>query len=131
MTLLKDLLGNQLNEVVEPVDPNLALEEQMEILEQRLAAAKRGLSFAHKLKNPAQKKKHMALIFTNLNKISGALKKVITQVGQFDRAASDYENDMGREAADRTAHHDDAEQQPNNWADRPLMKDKGGNWATA
>lgn len=86
MTLLSDLLDIQLNEVVEPVDPTLALEEQLEILEQRLGAAKRGLGFANKLKNPAQKKKHMALVFTNLNKIRGSLSKVIEAVGQFDRA---------------------------------------------
>ena len=90
MTLLTDLLDIQLNEVVEPVDPTLALEEQLEILEQRLAAAKRGLGFANKLKNPAQKKKHMALVLTNLNKIRAHLSKVIDQVAQFDRAERSY-----------------------------------------
>jgi inorganic triphosphatase YgiF len=90
MTLLSELLDIQLNEVVEPVDPTLAMEEQLEILEQRLSAAKRGLGFANKLKNPAQKKKHMALVFTNLNKIRGSLSKVIDQVAQFDRAERGY-----------------------------------------
>lgn len=87
MTLLSELLDVQLNEVVEPVDPTLALEEQLSILEQRLAAAKRGLGFANRLKNPAQKKKHMALVLTNLNKIRGSLTRVIDEVSQFDRAA--------------------------------------------
>lgn len=105
MTLLSDLLDIQLNEVVEPVDPTLALEQQLEILEQRLSAAKRGLSFAHKLKNPAQKKKHMALIFTNLNKIRGSLSKVIEQVGQFDRAERSHEASMSDRSGRAEADH--------------------------
>lgn len=88
MTLLKDIL--RLVEVTEPVDPGLPLEDQIEILEKRLAAAKRGLGFANKLKNPMQKKKHMALVLTNLNKIRSSLGKVIEYIAQFDRAESDY-----------------------------------------
>jgi hypothetical protein len=99
MTLLRELFDVQLNEVVEPVDPTLALEEQLEILEQRLAAAKRGLGFANKLKNPAQKKKHMALVLTNLNKIRGHLGKVIDEVSQFDRAEKGYNAGAGYEPA--------------------------------
>lgn len=98
MTLLSDLLDIQLNEVVEPVDPTLALEQQLEILEQRLGAAKRGLGFANKLKNPAQKKKHMALVFTNLNKIRGSLSKVIEQVGEFDRQFNKAEQSYHQQA---------------------------------
>ncbi len=85
MTLLKELF-----ETVEPVDPTIAIEEQLEILEQRMSAAKRGLGFANKLKNPAQKKKHMALVLTNLNKIRGSLTRVIDQIAQFDRAETSY-----------------------------------------
>lgn len=90
MTLLSELI--QINEVVEPVDQSLDLEEQMELCEQRMAAAKRGLGFANKLKNPAQKRKHMALVLGNLNKIRGNLTRVINQMSQFDKAAQDYEH---------------------------------------
>lgn len=95
MTLLTDLV--KINEVTEPVDPSLTLEDQLEILEQRIAAAKRGLGFANKLKNPAQKKKHMGLVLTNLNKIRGNLNQVIGLITQFDRTASDYETRFGNE----------------------------------
>ena|SRR5271157_2892871 len=96
MTLLSELM--QINEVVEPVDASLAVEDQLEILEQRIAAAKRGLGFANKLKNPMQKKKHMALVLTNLNKIRGNLSKVITQMAEFDRAADEHEKGSDLEA---------------------------------
>lgn len=94
MTLLKTLY-HQINETVEPVDPNLELEEQLDILEQRLSAAKRGLGFANRLKNPAQKKKHMSLVLTNLNKIRGNLSKVIDALGHqedFERVERSYQN---------------------------------------
>jgi phage shock protein A len=93
MTLLKEIF--QMNEVVEPLDPSMGIEDQLEALEQRVAAAKRGLGFANKLKNPAQKKKHMALVLTNLNKIRGSLSKVITQMAQFDKAEDAYDRGAG------------------------------------
>jgi hypothetical protein len=92
MTLLSELF--QINEATQPVDPTLAIEEQLEILESRMAAAKRGLGFANKLKNPAQKKKHMALVLSNLNKIRGNLTRVINQMAQFDNAERDHEASM-------------------------------------
>ncbi len=98
MTLLSELM--QINEVVEPVDASLAVEDQLEILEQRIAAAKRGLGFANKLKNPMQKKKHMALVLTNLNKIRGNLSKVISQMAEFDKAEGGYEAGAGYEHVD-------------------------------
>jgi hypothetical protein len=91
MTLLKDMIN--LVEVTQPVNPELPLEDQLEILEGRLAAAKRGLGFANKLKNPVQKKKHMALVLTNLNKIRASLGKVIEIASQFERAERDYFTD--------------------------------------
>lgn len=112
MTLLKNLLESakpkkkkmarkmhkgkrKLKEAVQPVDPTLEIEQQLEILEQRLAAAKRGLGFANKLKNPVQKKKHMGLVLTNLNKIRGQLGQVMATIAnqeeQFARAERGYE----------------------------------------
>lgn len=101
MTLLKDMIN--LVEVTQPVNPELPLEDQLEILEGRLAAAKRGLGFANKLKNPVQKKKHMALVLTNLNKIRASLGKVIEIASQFDRASKDYEqkNDIDYDDVER------------------------------
>ncbi len=89
MTLLQDLI--RIDEVVQPVDPTLELEQQLEILEQRMAAAKRGLGFSNKLKNPLQKKKHLALVLTNLNKIRANLSQVINQMAQFDKAEAEHE----------------------------------------
>lgn len=39
----------------------------------RLAAAKRALSIANKLKNPAAKKKHRSRIFGAMNRLRGAV----------------------------------------------------------
>jgi phosphoenolpyruvate carboxylase len=107
MTLLKTLIEStskkakkvkkhrKLKEAVAPVDPTMGLDQQLEVLEQRLAAAKRGLGFANKLKNPIQKKKHMGLVLTNLNKIRGQLGRVMAAIAdqeqQFARAEQDYE----------------------------------------
>lgn len=103
MTLLKELFGSQINEIAQPVDPTLALEDQLEILEQRLAAAKRGLGFANKLKNPMQKKKHMALTLGNLNRIRASLNKVIDAVSQFDRAEHSNNTEIQQKPAWRGA----------------------------
>ena len=48
-------------------------------LEKLLDAAKRGLGLANKLKNPAEKKKHLSRILGNLNKIRAALKREIAK----------------------------------------------------
>ena len=101
MTLLSEIY--QLTEVVKTVDPSLDLEQQLEILERRIAAAKRGLGFSNKLKNPAQRKKHIALVLTNLNKIRANLARVIAEIsevnGQFDKAEQGYEAGMGYDRA--------------------------------
>ncbi len=98
MTLLKELI--RIDEVVEPVDATLELEQQLEILEQRMAAAKRGLGFSNKLKNPAQKKKHIALVLTNLNKIRANLSRVINQMEQFDNAVLGHEEKFNKAQAE-------------------------------
>lgn len=40
-------------------------------------AGKRALALVNKLKNPADKKKHLSAVFTNINKIRGALARMI------------------------------------------------------
>lgn len=45
-----------------------------------LDAAKRGLGFANKLRNPADKKKHVRAVFINLNKIRAALSRYLGPV---------------------------------------------------
>lgn len=42
-----------------------------------LDAAKRGLGFANKLRNPEDKKKHVRAVFINLNKIRAALSRYL------------------------------------------------------
>lgn len=45
-----------------------------------LDAAKRGLGFANKLRNPEEKKKHVRAVFINLNKIRAALSRYLEPV---------------------------------------------------
>jgi ATP-dependent Lon protease len=91
MNILKDLLA--LNERVSRLDPtDHSMESLIEELEKRLAAAKRGLSVAHRLKNPAEKKKHMAGILANMNVIRAQLGSVIRSIEQFSKAEQDYES---------------------------------------
>ena len=45
-----------------------------------LDAAKRGLGFANKLRNPEDKKKHVRAVFINLNKIRAALSRYLDPV---------------------------------------------------
>ena len=61
-----------LNEMaVIPVDADL------ETVAAMLDAAKRGLGFANKLSDPAQRKKHVRAVFINLNKIRAALSRYL------------------------------------------------------
>lgn len=90
----EDLIGNlgahggdddDLEESVIQIDEktaalNLAdytMEDAIELLEKRLAAARRALSLAHKLKDPAEKKKHFSLIMTNMNVVRNQLNKIL------------------------------------------------------
>lgn len=75
---MKDLAGvdsELLTEVVE-IPENVSLEQ----LETMLDAAKKGLGLANKLKNVNDKKKHMSATLTNLNKIRGALQRMINSL---------------------------------------------------
>lgn len=81
----------KMNEVVERLPNDMEPEQAIEVLEQRLAAAKRGLGFANRMKNPVQQKKHKAAVLKNLNIIRGQLTALISQMEQFQRAERDYQ----------------------------------------
>lgn len=81
----------KMNEVVERLPDGMDPEQAIEMLEQRLAAAKRGLGFANRMKNPVQQKKHKGAVLKNLNIIRGQLTVLINQMEQFNRAERDYE----------------------------------------
>lgn len=86
MTLLSELY-----EAYEPLPADMDLNMQFAELEKRMSAAKRGLGFANRLKNPIQKKKHMSMVLSNLNKIRGNLNQVIKQLEQFNNAEQNHE----------------------------------------
>lgn len=54
----------------------------LEDLERMMDAARRGLSIAHRLRDPAEKKKHFSRILGNLNRIRGALVREIKALEQ-------------------------------------------------
>lgn len=65
----------QLMEVVE-IPEDITIEQLVE----RLDACKRALSLVHKLKDPADKKKWMSATFVNLNKVRGALQRMLAKM---------------------------------------------------
>jgi hypothetical protein len=87
--ILRELM--KMNEAVQPLPTDMPIEDMIEALEKRLAAAKRGLGFANRMKNPIQKKKHTRAVMGNLNSIRAQLTKVINQMEQFNKAATEYE----------------------------------------
>lgn len=91
--ILRELM--KFNETVQPLPSDMPIEDMIEALEKRLAAAKRGLGFANRMRNPLQKKKHTASVLGNLNSIRGQLTRVINQMEQFNKAASEYETGVG------------------------------------
>lgn len=91
--ILRELM--KFNETVQPLPSDMPVEAMLEALEKRLAAAKRGLGFANRMRNPIQKKKHTSAVLGNLNSIRGQLTKVINQMQQFDKAAGEYETGVG------------------------------------
>ena len=71
---IKQLSGyeEQLIEAVEIPD-DITLED----IEKMFDAAKRGLGIVNKIKDPIQKKKHASAVLSNLNKIRGAMQRII------------------------------------------------------
>jgi hypothetical protein len=71
---IKQLAGVevQLIESVEIPD-NVTLEQ----IEKMMDASRRGLGLVNKLKNNEQKKKHASAVLSNMNKIRGALQRLI------------------------------------------------------
>ncbi len=86
---------DELFEAVQPLPSDMPIEEMLETLERRFVAARRGLSLAHRMKNPLQKKKHFASVLSNMNVIRGQLTRVINQMEQFNKAEDDYSSDEG------------------------------------
>ena len=84
MSRLKELAGIPLTEDVHNImldemamiSPDASIDEVAAMLD----AAKRGLGFANKLRNPADKKKHVRAVFINLNKIRAALSRYLEVV---------------------------------------------------
>lgn len=64
-----------LNEVVQLPD-DISMDE----LIQRLDACKRALAIVNKMTDPADKKKWMSATFVNLNKVRGALQRMLAKV---------------------------------------------------
>lgn len=64
-----------LTEVVQLPD-DLSLEDLMK----RLDACKRALSIVNQMKDPADKKKWMSATFVNLNKVRGALQRMLAKM---------------------------------------------------
>lgn len=72
-TAFETALLENIQELEEAVDTSSMNLSQ---LEKGFDAAKRGLGLANKLKNPADKKKHLSRIMGNLNKLRAALKRI-------------------------------------------------------
>lgn len=70
-----------LTEVVE-IPEDITMDQLIE----RLDACKRALSLVHKLKDPADKKKWMSATFVNLNKVRGALQRMLAKLEMADNA---------------------------------------------
>jgi hypothetical protein len=71
MTYLAGVEETLIEAVIIPDDVTL------EQIEKMFDAARRGLGLVNKLKNPIDKKKHASAVLANLNKIRGALKRVV------------------------------------------------------
>lgn len=87
--ILRELM--KFNETVQPLPSDMPIEDMIEALEKRLAAAKRGLGFANRMHNPLQKKKHTAAVLGNLNSIRSQLTRLISQMEQFYKASREFE----------------------------------------
>lgn len=58
----------------------LSGDETLETLQQRLDACKRALGIANTLEDPLDRKKWVKAVFVNLNKIRGALQRIINSM---------------------------------------------------
>lgn len=78
---IEQVSEEDLAENVRDLSPlQLDQEIPLEDLEFRLDAAKRGIGLANRLRNPEEKKAHLSRVFSNLNKIQGALKRAIKSI---------------------------------------------------
>ena len=60
----------------------IADDSSMEQLMFMFDAARRGMGLINRLKNPVDRTKHLRAVFTNLNKIRGAISRLIKQEEQ-------------------------------------------------
>lgn len=83
-------------EDVTDVPENASPEEIIDTITQRLAAAKKGLGLANKLKNPADKAKHRSRMMGNVNKIRGLLGRLVKKLGtvEYNNPASEEKEDL-------------------------------------
>ena len=81
--------AESLEEKVSPLflPPDEALGE----LEKRMAAARKGLGLANRLKDKVDKKKHLSAVLKNMNSIRASLNQAIKQIEMYSRAEHDYE----------------------------------------
>ena len=89
------MILKQLLEEVEPLDPGMDLDDQMAILEKRMAAARRGIGLTNKMKDSPSRTRHRSRVMKNLNSIRVQLNRVIKLYAQFEKAAADYEKGFG------------------------------------
>ncbi len=75
VSLEEEQLMRQLNEVVSLPD-DLSLEDAIA----RLDACKRALAIVNKMTDPADKKKWMRATFVNLNKVRGAVQRILAKM---------------------------------------------------
>lgn len=74
-------LKQVINEVVEPLDSSMDLEDQLAELTKRMGAARRGLGLANKLSGN-QQTQHRRQVMINLNKIRRDLFQVAKELEQ-------------------------------------------------
>jgi hypothetical protein len=89
------MILKQLLEEVQPLDPGMDLDEQMAILEKRMAAARRGIGITNRMPDSPERTKHRSRVMGNLNTIRAQLNKVIKTYAEFEKAADDYERGFG------------------------------------
>jgi len=71
---------DNLLEGVTDLPDDASVEEQIEILTQRLEAAKKAMGIINKLKDPMQKKKHRGRVMGFMNQLRPMLKKIIKKI---------------------------------------------------
>lgn len=78
LTSITTTHANQSDQTLSLIEATvIPIDADLETVAAMLDAAKRGLGFANKLSDPAQRKKHVRAVFINLNKIRAALSRYL------------------------------------------------------